>query len=217
MRQLRIAISGPTGSGKSTLARLLTCSPGFALVEEPSPTPLLREFSQNPNASCFPLQREIISERIKNETRIAGSNILILDRTVLEDLSVFVNLYHQRGLLSDSERRDLILMGEDLSGQTAKPDAFIFLSADVNTLRRRIVSAGAPVVVVQLLDRQISLYEQWMQSLSTVHLKIDTTLTTISELTAIAAWIQLTLSQALAGGKMTNLKFGLSWNKGMVL
>lgn len=205
---LRIAISGATGAGKTTLATELGRAPGAGLVAEPQPKGLLDRFSREPRAHCAALQEAIISGRAEAARRAAPARVHVLDRTVREDLEVFVAMHAARGYLTPDDVARLAGLAARAEASIGAPDLFVLVTADPAALAARLEREGAPVPILASLDDQLARYRAWWARCRTRRLELDTTRRAPGEYARIAAWI---LATAEAPAPAHDPELGLRW------
>lgn len=206
---LRIAISGATGAGKTTLATELGRAPGAALVAEPQPEGLLRRFSLEPRAHCAALQEAILSGRAEAARRCpAPARVLVLDRTVREDLEVFVAMHAARGYLTPDDAARLAELAAGAEAAIGVPDLFVLVTAAPAVLAARLEREGAPAPILASLDDQLARYRAWWARCRTRRLELDTTHRAPGEYARIAAWI---LATAEAPAPAHDPQLGLRW------
>jgi deoxyadenosine/deoxycytidine kinase len=165
-------ISGPTGSGKSSLARML-CDLGYALVEEELPEDRFRAFALDPIRYCAPLQEEIMRSRFARWQNVTNSSRLIFDRSIDEDARIFCRMYRDSGLLDDQQFKRLEAIARDLQSVMPNPDLIVFMCPERRVLAERVRPASHPAPIVQSLDRQVSLYTEWLTTRKENVLRLD--------------------------------------------
>jgi deoxyadenosine/deoxycytidine kinase len=165
-------ISGPTGSGKSSLARLF-CNLGYFLVEEELPKDSFRAFVLDPIRYCAPLQEEIMRSRFARWQKVSNFSRLIFDRSIDEDAHVFCRMHRAYGLLDDQQFKRLKAVASDLQSVMPKPDLIVFMCPDRRVLAERVTLASHPAPIVQSLDRQVSIYTEWLATRKENVLRLD--------------------------------------------
>jgi len=98
---------------------------------------------------------------------------VIFDRSVDEDARVFCRMHHELGLLDHKEYRRLRALARDLQRSMPQPELIIFVSPDRRALARRVMQPGHPALIVRSLDRQLSLYSEWLATRHENVLRLD--------------------------------------------
>jgi deoxyadenosine/deoxycytidine kinase len=209
-KTLKVNVSGPTGSGKSTLVRLMATHPGVSAIPEHQPVDLLRRFDAEPYAHCFELQRTILSARLDKPVGDAAW-VRLQDRSPEEDIAVFAAMFYSAGYLSPLQLTKLSELARSLSAISGDADAFVLLTAERRILEQRVRAAGAPNVVIDLLDEQIRLYHQWFDSLTGPRIVINTSSLGLEALASRGAWILSSITSACARQPARNAALDLVW------
>jgi deoxyadenosine/deoxycytidine kinase len=165
-------ISGPTGSGKSTLARLVGRL-GYKLIREDLPPDLFRAFREDPARHCASLQEAIMLSRLAQWKRAANEKKIAFDRSVDEDIDVFCRMHHERGLLDYAAHARLRVLAEEVIAEIPKPDLIAFLSPPVAVLKARMQRDGHPDTIIESLERQVAIYEEWIGKRREAVIRID--------------------------------------------
>jgi deoxyadenosine/deoxycytidine kinase len=167
-----IWISGPTGSGKSTLAGLMGGT-GYRVIREELPHDLFQAFRRDPAQHCASLQEAIILSRATQWRIAAGRKNVVFDRSVDEDIAIFCKMHHERGLLDYSAYARLRFLAENIIADLPKPDLVIYLSPRLDVLTNRVIDVGHPRLIVDNLQRQVVLYEEWFRRQNGAAIRID--------------------------------------------
>ena len=167
-----IWISGPTGSGKSTLAGLMG-ETGYRVIREELPRDLFAAFRRDPARHCASLQEAFILSRATQWRIAAGRKNVVFDRSVDEDIAIFCRMHHERGLLDYSAYARLRFLAENIIADLPKPDLIIYLSPRLDVLTTRVINVGHPRLIVDNLQRQVVLYEEWFRRQNGAAIRID--------------------------------------------
>jgi deoxyadenosine/deoxycytidine kinase len=154
-------ISGPTGSGKSSFARALT-GLGYVVVQEELPKELFAAFSSEPAANCEALQSAIMRSRFAKWQALRAEPRIVFDRSLDEDVGVFCRMHHELGLLDDCQLKRLQALASELQNPMPPPDLIVYLRPDRQILDQRLRWQGHPSIIVENLDRQLSIYSKWL-------------------------------------------------------
>ena len=165
-------ISGPTGSGKSSLAQAFRAV-GYRVVDERLPEELYRAFAGDPIRYCAPLQEEIMRSRYKASLGFSGDSRVVFDRSIDEDIEVFCRMHHELGLLNDQQYGRLRVLARELQTVMPRPDLILFLCPDPRALTARVNEESQPAIIVRNLERQVSLYHEWVRTRDEDVLRID--------------------------------------------
>jgi deoxyadenosine/deoxycytidine kinase len=177
-------ISGPTGAGKSTLAHHFR-EFGYSLVEERVPSDIYRAFTVDPKRHCFQLQEQIMRSRFEAWKSLAGSSNLVFDRSIDEDAQVFCRMHHELGLIDDVQHEQLLRFNMQLQSRMPGPDVIVFICPQLAVLEERVTELTHAPTIVQNLERQLSLYDEWAITRCEDILKFDNSrcrVTTIQQL-----------------------------------
>jgi deoxyadenosine/deoxycytidine kinase len=97
----------------------------------------------------------------------------VFDRSVDEDIAIFCRMHHERGLLDYSAYARLRFLAENIITDLPKPDLVIYLSPRLDVLTTRVIAVGHPRLIVDNLQRQVALYEEWFRRLDGAAVRID--------------------------------------------
>lgn len=165
-------ISGPTGSGKSTLAGLMGEN-GYRVIREELPPDLFAAFQRDPARHCASLQEAIILSRSMQWQRASRRRNVVFDRSVDEDVDIFCRMHHERGLLDYSAYARLRFLAANVNADLPRPDLIIYMSPSLDVLAARVRTGGHPPMIVDNLQRQVELYEEWFRGRSEAAIRID--------------------------------------------
>jgi deoxyadenosine/deoxycytidine kinase len=208
---LRIAISGPTASGKTTLARLMAQGDHTGIVAEPQPVDLLASFSRSPREYCQALQLAIIRGRATNAREHATRQVIVFDRTVREDIEIFIRLHQRHGFLDAKQVSHLVSVAMDVEAEIGPPDVYVLTTAEPSVLRDRLGTESPPRPIIESLEEQLALYRRWTDLLRAPRLLLDTTRRTLGDLEHIAKWILGTALDVQSGNAPENKVFAVAW------
>ncbi len=175
MTPLYIAIEGPIGVGKSSLTTLLSKHLGvpamYEIVEE---NPFLSDFYADIEKWSFQTEMFFLCHRYKELSELSK------DKAVVSDYHILKNKVFAKNTLNHNEYDKFIRIYDILTEDIREPDATIFLTADLDTLKKRIAkrARGFEQIIeddylIKLTDDYKNVYESMKDSDTT--LLIDTT------------------------------------------
>lgn len=175
MTPLYIAIEGPIGVGKSSLTTLLSKHLGvpamYEIVEE---NPFLSDFYADIEKWSFQTEMFFLCHRYKELSELSK------DQAVVSDYHILKNKVFAKNTLNHNEYDKFIRIYDILTEDIREPDATIFLTADLDTLKKRIAkrARGFEQIIeddylIKLTDDYKNVYESMKDSDTT--LLIDTT------------------------------------------
>ena len=167
-----IWISGPTGSGKTSLSELFRKC-GYSVVIEKLPETQFAAFQADPARHCAALQEQIIRSRFESWKRLINSPRIVFDRSIDEDINVFCKMHFELGLVTESEFSELKGIANTLQRSIPEPDLILFMHPSAAVLSSRVTASSHPDVIVKALDRQLSLYSEWLQNKTAEVLILD--------------------------------------------
>lgn len=192
MRKIIITLSGPSGSGKSYLTKVLARYKRVAAVNEPVSDSLLEKFEREPSKYSYELQNYIIEEKILNIRKLMNDkyiDIIIIDRTVLEDVNIFFKLHHLLGFLSVTEMSRLTALAHEYNRSIIVPRVIkIGLNANKDVLLYRLNNDNKhkrPDWLINSMQLQCALYNEWFKTENFDNF-IDTTFLKIIDLQKIS-------------------------------
>lgn len=165
-------VSGPTGSGKSSFTKLLS-GLGYSIVKEVFDKEIFGAFLTDPASHCAPLQEAILRSRFEQWKVLKQACRVAFDRSMDEDIKVFCQMHHDAGLLGGTEFGRLQALGNSIMTSLPSPDLIILMAPNRQALAERVTPATHPPPIVEGLDRQIDLYEEWIGTRSEPILRID--------------------------------------------
>ncbi|MFC6118955.1 deoxynucleoside kinase [Macrococcoides bohemicum] len=175
MTPLYIAIEGPIGVGKSSLTTLLSKHLGvpamYEIVEE---NPFLSDFYADIEKWSFQTEMFFLCHRYKELSELSK------DKAVVSDYHILKNKVFAKNTLNYNEYDKFIRIYDILTEDIREPDATIFLTADLDTLKKRIAKRARDFeqiieddYLIKLTDDYKNVYESMKDSDTT--LLIDTT------------------------------------------
>jgi len=156
-------ISGPTGAGKTSLCQIFR-SLGCAIVEERFSESTFTGFTKDPIRYCAQLQEEIMRSRFEGWKMLIDTPRVVFDRSIDEDVHVFCKMHFELGFLSDKEFQNLRDFACQLQTLLPTPDLIIFMRPPSNILANRVTVQSHPLSIVRNLERQVSLYSEWLKT-----------------------------------------------------
>ncbi|WP_414045515.1 deoxynucleoside kinase [Macrococcus equi] len=175
MTPLYIAIEGPIGVGKSSLANLLSKHLGvpvmYEIVEE---NPFLSDFYADIEKWSFQTEMFFLCHRYKELSDLHH------DTAIVSDYHILKNKIFAKNTLNPSEYDKFIRIYDILTEDIRMPDATIFLTADLDTLKSRIEKRARDfeqIIEDDYLTKLTDDYHQVYESMKDHHtaLLIDTT------------------------------------------
>ncbi|MDP2776341.1 MAG: deoxynucleoside kinase [Anaerolineales bacterium] len=162
-----IIIVGASGVGKTTLARVLCKKGSFAIAyEQHNERPFQALFEQDAKYALAN-QMDYLLYRAEQERELRKSDApALMDGGLDLDFHGFTRLFHERGLLNDVEfdlcRRFYALTRSLLP----PPDLIIALSADAQTISRRLAARNRINIAssedAELLEEYVN---EWLESI----------------------------------------------------
>lgn len=165
-------ISGPTGSGKSSFARVLA-DLGYSVIRETLDAEIFDAFATDPIRHCASLQEAIVRSRFEQWRNLEPAAAIAFDRSIDEDVRVFCSMHYQAGLLDDAQLAGLRSLGSALQASMPEPDLILYMAASRRALADRVTPISHPLTIVDGLDHQIALYEEWIAGRREEVLRID--------------------------------------------
>lgn len=160
---MNIWISGPTGAGKTSLCQIFRTL-GCAIIEERFSESTFAAFAADPIRHCALLQEEIMRSRFEGWKMLTDTSRVVFDRSIDEDVRVFCRMHFELGFLTDKEFQYLRDIARQLQSLLPTPDLIIFIRPSSNTLANRVTGQSHPPFIVRNLERQVSLYFDWLET-----------------------------------------------------
>ena len=176
-----VALCGNVCAGKTTLAGILSDVGSWSTLFEPdAENRYLSQFHENPAHFAFHTQVEFLLHRTAQYRthleRDGRASLVISDRSIDDDINVFVPLLYEAGLLAEREVETMMDLFSLMSLTVPRPIAVIYLDAPVETLRRRAQQRGASDS--QIGHKQLMAisrhYENWIATLCVPVMRLDT-------------------------------------------
>src|SRR6185437_11620862 len=202
LQPMHIVLAGNSGTGKSSLLPYLAAALGFGSAPEPdAASRFLAASYRDPGRWAFTAQAEFMIRRaavLRQAFTQAGD--VVSDRSLVEDLAVFVAAWHRSGYIDNAESEVLEELFSLVSDGLPAPDLYVYLRADSATVQTRLRSRGPALQIppAVLAERQ-ALYETWLQSLREQRqpcsvLEVQTSEYALHELDKLAAQIASEIS-----------------------
>jgi len=100
------------------------------------------------------------------DATFAGTaDITLLDRCLMEDRLVFLQLHRELGHLDQESFSELYAECLGLEARLPKVDLYVYLSAPIDVLAKRTADCQQPDWITSSLDLQLQLYGDWRASL----------------------------------------------------
>jgi deoxyguanosine kinase len=145
VRQTFVAIEGPIGVGKTTLTELISnyVQEDVRLVHEDAKNPFLKEFYGDAPGSAFRTQLYFLLNRYEQLKDLRQRELF--NKKVVSDFTFDKDKIFAYLTLADSELVIYEKLFDMLVAHLPKPDLVIYLTADVKTLKKRIVQRGREI------------------------------------------------------------------------
>ena len=179
-------VEGNIGSGKSTfLNELLKKEPHLTIIQEPveqwytiqddEGVSVFTHFYNDPHKYSFMFQINVLASRMRaiNEARKNNPDgILVFERSIMTDQSIFVPTLRQNGTLSSIESQVFDTMYETIVPMLDfKTDGIIYLRCDPKTSHERMRArnrAGEECVPIEYLTALHDRHEAWLMHESAI-------------------------------------------------
>ncbi len=137
-----IVIEGNIGAGKTTLARMLAEKFNARLIlERLSENSFLPKFYANPEKNSFPLELSFLAERY-HQLNDELQNRDLFHPLTITDYYLMKSLIFSRTNLSEDEFRLYRRIFNIISANIVKPDLYIYLHLNLDSLMRNIKNRG---------------------------------------------------------------------------
>ena len=162
-----IVIAGNIGAGKSTLVeqvcRKTLWKPSYEPVSE---NPYLADFYKDMKSWSLHSQLFFMVERIEAFKRYNSfQGVVVQDRSVYEDAEIFAKSLYLQGLLNNRDYMTYLRLYTLYKEFIQPPDLVVYVKADVELLRRRILHRGRAIeknITRDYLESLNLLYEEWI-------------------------------------------------------
>lgn len=175
---MHIAVAGNIGSGKTTLTKMLASHygwiPKFESVEF---NPYLADFYDDMERWSFNLQIYFLNKRFKDVVEISkNEGVIIQDRTIYEDASIFAPNLHSMGLMSSRDFENYSELFNLMMSLVKAPDLLIYLRSSIPNLVYQIQKRGREYEKSIRIDYLTGLnerYEDWISKYKANLLVVD--------------------------------------------
>ena len=164
---MHIAIAGNIGSGKTTLTKMLAKHYGWQPRFEPvDHNPYLDDFYADMTRWSFNLQVYFLNKRFKEVVEISQSqDVIIQDRTILEDARIFAPNLHEMGMMSDRDFQNYTDLFDLMMSLVKLPDLMIYIRSTIPNLVAQIQKRGRDFeksIRIDYLQGLNERYENWI-------------------------------------------------------
>jgi deoxyguanosine kinase len=141
MSEKLIVVCGCIGAGKTTAVEVLSSALGYVgQYENYADNPFLERFYQDPRRWALPSQLYFLIEALARRPEADGGGVIQeLNPTLV--LEVMSGELRARGLLREEEL-DILRGVASVGEPVARPDLYLYLDAEPNVLRERIMARG---------------------------------------------------------------------------
>jgi deoxyadenosine/deoxycytidine kinase len=146
---------------------------GYGVIREALPAKLFQAFAVDPARHCAELQGAIMRSRQEQWSNLVDTQKVVFDRSLDEDAAVFCRMHYERGLIDAEALGALQALAGELQASMPAPNLIVYMSTGLKTLRERIVREEHPHTIIDSLEQQVSLYEDWISRRQEDVLKID--------------------------------------------
>ncbi len=175
---MHIAIAGNIGSGKTTLTKMLAAHYGWTpKFESVDFNPYLADFYEDMERWSFNLQIYFLNKRFQDVVEIAKhKEVIIQDRTIYEDASIFAPNLHAMGLMSTRDFENYSDLFDLMMSLVNPPDLMIYLRSSIPNLIAQIQKRGREYERSIRIDYITGLnqrYEDWIKDYKARLLIVD--------------------------------------------
>lgn len=135
-----IAVAGNMGSGKTTLAKQLVKLYNFVYVPwEKTYTLFLDDFFENHEEFFLPTQLSFLISKAVEIKRLSDQGVnIVIDRSLLEDISVFASYWIEHIVLEERIKDIYFSVANFIIDNTPKPDAYFVSICSAEICKQRI-------------------------------------------------------------------------------
>lgn len=177
-----IAVSGNLGVGKTTFVKKIGGHCNWStMFESVSDNPYLSDYYTDMNSWAFHLQIYFITNRVDQYLKaIQIPQTIIADRSIYEDVNVFLPALYHLGALSKRDYDTITQLYMIIQRYLPPPDLLIYMTASVDIIMQRIQKRGLGFdydnITKDYLELIQSYYDKWIKQyrLSPV-MSVDTT------------------------------------------
>jgi len=165
-----LAVAGNMGVGKSTMVQFLAAQFGGEAFYEPVDTnPFFAKFFKDMRTWSFHSQIYFLTHKYRIHQEVEKRHgLLVVDRTIYEDAEIFAKSLFRSRKMSKDEFNLYWDLYESMCKSLRPPDALIYLTCSMKTLKERISKRGRKAereVPDAHLRRLHNSYERWIKSI----------------------------------------------------
>ena len=181
-----ICIEGIIGAGKSSVGEMLAEKYDYQFVAEPVDewvkSGWLERFYSDPKRYAFEFQIHTFITRLEVHdaairSRKPGVDVIILERSIYTDMSVFVEMLHQSGHIPDYLFKEYCSLWNVFASRwPPHPNLIFYLSVPIDVALQRIEERGRESEAVIDIDYLIALDRQhhtWLRTSGLDYYSID--------------------------------------------
>jgi deoxyadenosine/deoxycytidine kinase len=170
-----VVLTGSIGVGKSTVGRAVAQNLGIPFIQEPiDSNPFLAEFYKDPLRWALANQLHFLTFHFAYQSRTQEP--FIIERSILDDASIFSAVCYRRGYLTRSEHNALTRLAEELQSKCVGPKKMIWLKARAPVTSKRVANRSSPsehdIMEEYLIDLEAE-YEAVLSRLNSGVVAID--------------------------------------------